>query len=68
MPLWLSDEDINVGDNAIHGEEADALWGDGEKFDNSKHNYVYDVEEFPSGGEAVQMVWFLNVGGRHNCE
>ncbi|KAK1295797.1 Ammonium transporter 3 member 1 [Acorus calamus] len=52
-----------VGDDAIHGEEAYALWGDGEKFETSKHNSVYDVEEFPpvapknaGGGGAVQMV------------
>lgn len=54
VPLRLNDEDLTVGDDAIHGEEAYALWGDGEKFD-SKHNNVYDVEEYASGGKAVQM-------------
>ncbi|ONK65087.1 uncharacterized protein A4U43_C07F33470 [Asparagus officinalis] len=55
VPLRLSEEDMNIGDDAIHGEEAYALWGDGEKFESSKHNSPYDVEEFPSAGKAVQM-------------
>ncbi|ONK74269.1 uncharacterized protein A4U43_C03F4520 [Asparagus officinalis] len=55
VPLRLSDEDMAVGDDAIHGEEAYALWGDGEKFENSKHNSVYDADEFASAGKAVQM-------------
>lgn len=54
VPLRLSEEDMQAGDDAIHGEEAYALWGDGEKFENSKHNSVYDVEEYPPkrGGEV----------------
>ncbi|KAF5186825.1 Ammonium transporter [Thalictrum thalictroides] len=45
VPLRLSEEDLQVGDEAIHGEQAYALWGDGLKFENAKHNYVYDIEE-----------------------
>ncbi|KAL8100736.1 ammonium transporter 2 member 5-like [Apium graveolens] len=45
VPLRLSDEELEHGDDAIHGEEAYALWGDGEKFENSKHNSVYGMEE-----------------------
>lgn len=55
VPLRLNDEDMHAGDDAIHGEEAYALWGDGEKFETSKHNSVYDVEEFAPktrGGEV----------------
>ncbi|KAL5988733.1 hypothetical protein ACLOJK_026834, partial [Asimina triloba] len=48
VPLRLNDDDLQAGDDAIHGEEAYALWGDGEKFETSKHNSVYDVEDFPS--------------------
>ncbi|KAK6937581.1 Ammonium transporter AmtB-like domain [Dillenia turbinata] len=47
IPLRLSEDEMMTGDEAVHGEEAYALWGDGEKFDNSKHNSVYGVEEFP---------------------
>lgn len=46
VPLRLSEDELEVGDDAVHGEEAYALWGDGEKFENSKHNSIY--EEFPS--------------------
>lgn len=46
IPLRLNEDDLQIGDDAIHGEEAYALWGDGEKFDGSKHNSVYGLEEF----------------------
>nr|PNR41085.1 hypothetical protein PHYPA_018488 [Physcomitrium patens] len=36
-PLRLSEEHLLVGDDAEHGEEAYALWGDGEKIDGVKH-------------------------------
>ena len=45
VPLRLSDEELQAGDDAIHGEEAYALWGDGEKYE-SRHNSVYGVEEY----------------------
>lgn len=61
IPLRLSEEELQIGDDAIHGEEAYALWGDGEKerFINNKHNIVYG-DNFKSAvlkGE-VQMAWF----------
>ena len=35
-----------IGDDAVHGEEAYALWGDGEKFDPRRHgNAAANVEE-----------------------
>ncbi len=37
MPLRMSEEDLLIGDDAVHGEEAYALWGDGEKYDITKH-------------------------------
>ncbi|XP_052169932.1 ammonium transporter 2 member 5-like [Diospyros lotus] len=36
VPLRLSEEELRIGDYAVHGEEAYALWGDGEKFEHSK--------------------------------
>ncbi|KAL5229304.1 hypothetical protein ABZP36_017569 [Zizania latifolia] len=33
IPLRMSDDQLMIGDDAVHGEEAYALWGDGEKFD-----------------------------------
>eukprot|EP00253_Pinus_taeda_P009799 PITA_09799 len=39
IPLRMSDEQLQIGDDAVHGEEAYALWGDGEKYDISKHGW-----------------------------
>lgn len=36
VPLRMSEDELLIGDDAVHGEEAYALWGDGEKFENSK--------------------------------
>lgn len=58
VPVRLSEEDreLQTGDDAIHGEEAYALWGDGEKerFANSKLNLAY-ADTLPTKSE-VQMV------------
>lgn len=35
MPLRMSEEDMEVGDEAAHGEEAYAIWGQGDKLDSS---------------------------------
>lgn len=45
VPLRLSEEELSGGDDAVHGEEAYALWGDGEKFEKSLHNSVYGGED-----------------------
>lgn len=41
VPLRLSEEDMESGDDAIHGEEAYALWGDGERLE-LKHSDADD--------------------------
>ncbi|KAK3162371.1 hypothetical protein QOZ80_1BG0088770 [Eleusine coracana subsp. coracana] len=33
VPLRMPDDQLKIGDDAAHGEEAYALWGDGERFD-----------------------------------
>ncbi|XP_026384309.1 ammonium transporter 3 member 1-like [Papaver somniferum] len=38
IPLRMSEEQLLVGDDAVHGEEAYALWGDGKKFDDLASN------------------------------
>lgn len=43
VPLRMSDEDMEIGDEAAHGEEAYAIWGQGEKLDNSRYG-AYDIE------------------------
>lgn len=37
IPLRMTEEQLLVGDDSAHGEEAYALWGDGERWDVSKH-------------------------------
>ncbi|KAJ7950019.1 Ammonium transporter [Quillaja saponaria] len=44
IPLRMSDEQLMIGDDAVHGEEAYALWGDGEKYDPTKHGAWHDSE------------------------
>lgn len=38
-----------IGDDAVHGEEAYALWGDGEKYDSAKHGWHIPEEMAPTG-------------------
>jgi Amt family ammonium transporter len=45
VPLRMSDEKLAVGDDAVHGEEAYALWGDGELHDIAKHGEAEDDTE-----------------------
>ncbi|XP_042514003.1 ammonium transporter 2-like [Macadamia integrifolia] len=40
IPLRMTEEQLVIGDDAVHGEEAYALWGDGEKYDANKHGHV----------------------------
>ncbi|XP_062094884.1 ammonium transporter 2 member 5-like [Humulus lupulus] len=47
VPLRMSDEDLEIGDEAAHGEEAYAIWGQGEK-EASANNYKY-------GGGHIEM-------------
>ncbi|KAG6475345.1 hypothetical protein ZIOFF_064563 [Zingiber officinale] len=46
MPLRMSHEQMQIGDDEVHGEEAYALWGDGEKYDVARHllRFSDDVE------------------------
>ncbi|PON94991.1 Ammonium transporter [Trema orientale] len=46
VPLRLAEDVLQTGDDAVHGEEAYALWGDGEKY-SSKYNSVHAVDEVP---------------------
>lgn len=50
IPLRMPDNQLMIGDDAVHGEEAYALWGDGEKYDPTKHNSW----NMPTDGEEVQ--------------
>ncbi|KAG2535220.1 hypothetical protein PVAP13_9NG100800 [Panicum virgatum] len=42
VPLRLGEEQLAAGDDAIHGEDAYAVWGDGETYEQSVHgNHGY---------------------------
>ncbi|KAJ1405012.1 Ammonium/urea transporter [Sesbania bispinosa] len=45
VPLRMTEEELVIGDDAVHGEEAYALWGDGEKLslykdDTTRHGII----------------------------
>ncbi|KAL3729125.1 hypothetical protein ACJRO7_033686 [Eucalyptus globulus] len=42
VPLRMPEEQLLIGDDAVHGEEAYALWGDGEKYDSTQHGFISD--------------------------
>ncbi|KAA8517745.1 hypothetical protein F0562_015196 [Nyssa sinensis] len=52
IPLRMPEEQLMIGDDAVHGEEAYALWGDGEKYDPKKHGWHTSLfaEERPPAG------------------
>ncbi|KAM7508510.1 hypothetical protein LguiA_018963 [Lonicera macranthoides] len=61
VPLRMSDEELEIGDESVHGEEAYALWDDRERFGNPKNNSIYDVDDFSATmsrtrSHEVQMV------------
>lgn len=39
VPLRMSEEQLSIGDDAVHGEEAYALWADGELF-RASHSQI----------------------------
>lgn len=58
VPLRMPEEELLVGDDAVHGEEAYALWGDGEKYDSTKHGATSDDPTPPhkASSGATQVV------------
>ncbi|XP_077214177.1 ammonium transporter 2-like [Tasmannia lanceolata] len=42
IPLRMPDDQLIIGDDAVHGEEAYALWGDGERYDATRHGLGSD--------------------------
>lgn len=58
VPLRMSDEDMDIGDEAAHNEEAYAIWGQGEKLGKLRHEAaVYnDIESSVTKGRAIGQV------------
>ncbi|XP_057478868.1 ammonium transporter 2 member 5-like [Actinidia eriantha] len=44
VPLRMSEEDMEIGDEAAHGEEAYAIWGQGDRLENSRYSTYNDME------------------------
>ncbi|KAF0915155.1 hypothetical protein E2562_034072 [Oryza meyeriana var. granulata] len=54
VPLRLSEEQLAAGDDAIHGEDAYAVWGDGETYEQSVHGgYPMTANPVASKGEDM---------------
>ncbi|RZC78080.1 hypothetical protein C5167_002297 [Papaver somniferum] len=52
IPLRMPDNQLMIGDDAVHGEEAYALWGDGEKYDPAKHGSLFTEQIRPNQHHA----------------
>lgn len=55
VPLRMTEEELLIGDDAVHGEEAYALWGDGEKLSLYKDDNTTRQGVLASSG-ATQVV------------
>ncbi|XP_061338110.1 ammonium transporter 2 member 5-like [Gastrolobium bilobum] len=42
VPLRLPEDDLQIGDDAVHGEVAYALWGDGEKLETANETLAFE--------------------------
>eukprot|EP00250_Pteridium_aquilinum_P019819 c24587_g1_i1 orf=220-1665(-) len=56
VPLRMPEEQLLVGDDAVHGEDAYALYGDGEKFDYTLHDTHHNETHYSSETAAVVPV------------
>lgn len=48
VPLRMTYEELEVGDEAVHGEGAYAIWGQGESVENTRYSSYYNDIETPS--------------------
>ncbi|KAL5217425.1 hypothetical protein ABZP36_018109 [Zizania latifolia] len=59
VPLRLNEEQLAAGDDSIHGEDAYAVWGDGETYDQSVHganHHGYRMTANPAASKADEMI------------
>jgi ammonium transporter, Amt family len=62
IPLRMPDNELMIGDDAAHGEEAYALWGDGEKFDATRHETI--VHTGAGTADVTVQQQLSNLGAR----
>lgn len=51
-PLRMPDEQLMIGDDAVHGEEAYALWGDGEQYDATRNGPLLNNNDTQHGASS----------------
>uniref|UniRef100_A0A453LTG6 Ammonium transporter AmtB-like domain-containing protein n=1 Tax=Aegilops tauschii subsp. strangulata TaxID=200361 RepID=A0A453LTG6_AEGTS len=57
VPLRLSEEQLAAGDDAIHGEDAYAVWGDGETYEQSVHgSRRYQMTANPMSSKVDEII------------
>ncbi|OIT33545.1 ammonium transporter 2 [Nicotiana attenuata] len=49
VPLRMSEEDMEIGDEAAHGEEAYAIWGQGDRLEKSAGFSAYNDDMITAG-------------------
>ncbi|OWM81688.1 hypothetical protein CDL15_Pgr007726 [Punica granatum] len=60
VPLRMPDEQLMIGDDAVHGEEAYALWGDGDKYDPTNSSN-WPGQSFPEANPINMASPYINV-------
>ncbi|CAA6654721.1 unnamed protein product [Spirodela intermedia] len=55
IPLRMPDEQLMIGDDAAHGEEAYALWGDGERYETVRHSSTYPADLAVTGARGLTI-------------
>ncbi|XP_007022604.2 PREDICTED: ammonium transporter 3 member 1 [Theobroma cacao] len=55
VPLRMSEEDMEIGDEAAHGEEAYAIWGDEEEKVDTKYRGSASKDKLPASRAAGQV-------------
>ncbi|XP_021299523.1 ammonium transporter 3 member 1-like [Herrania umbratica] len=55
VPLRMSEEDMEIGDEAAHGEEAYAIWGDEEDKVDTKYGGSASKDKLPASKAAGQV-------------
>ena len=57
VPLRLGEEQLAAGDDAIHGEDAYAVWGDGETYEQSVHgSRRYQMTANPLSSKVDEII------------
>ncbi|XP_030551371.1 ammonium transporter 3 member 1-like isoform X2 [Rhodamnia argentea] len=56
IPLRMPEDELLIGDDAVHGEEAYALWGDGEIYNTTRHDTDDTTHHMTPPSGATQVI------------